>query len=143
MFQSAVEQHEPQGEICSPQATESRAAEKITRKNIETYNMPKKFLLWTTSFNIKMGESHRGNWIYVFLLLMLQSLGGRGYHTKMEFQKYFFISILVIWKKFGLFRLKEILICFKYLVERVYLNLVYPDIEFHSGHILSLLFCLF
>ena len=51
--------------------------------------------------------------------------------------------IPVICKKFGLFRLKEILVCFKYLVERVYLNLVYPDIEFHSGHILSLLFCLF
>ena len=41
---------------------------------------------------MKLGESHRRNWICVFLLLMLQSLWGRGYHTKIEFQKYFFIS---------------------------------------------------
>ena len=32
MSQSAVEPHEPQGEICSPQAAESRAAEENTRK---------------------------------------------------------------------------------------------------------------
>ena len=43
MSQSAVEQHEPQGEICSPQAAESRAAEENTRKNIEPATCPRRF----------------------------------------------------------------------------------------------------
>ena len=43
MSQSAVEQHEPQGKICSPQVAESRAAVENMRKNIELTTYPNKF----------------------------------------------------------------------------------------------------
>ena len=73
MSQSAVEQHEPQGEICSPQAAESRAAEENTTKNIEPATSPRRFSCGQ-QVSTRNWAKATGGTEYVFLLLMLQSL---------------------------------------------------------------------